>query len=299
MVSIAKRYGKVQLNRNLFIAAFTIVPLMMLLLFTYYPALKLFQLSFSNWNGFSPNFDYVGISNYKDVFSDSSYFLTLKNTLAYAIMGLAQIILALYLAVVLDTRFMARNFFRSVIFMPYILNGVAIAFLFNYLYNTNDGPVNVVLKLMGLEGITFLGNNYGINFSLAFIILWRYAGFYMVIFLSGLQSIQREIYESASIDGANFFHKIRYITIPGIKRTIELSFFLVINGVLQVYFEPFIITKGGPAGMSETFVTKIYQIAYDSNNFGKAAAMSVVLFLITMVIIGFQRHMMKAGDSNE
>ena len=299
MNALTKSINRGQLNRTLFIAAFTLIPFSMLLALTYYPAVKLFQISFTDWNGFSQNPGYVGFTNYINVLSDKTYFLTLKNTLAYAIMGLFQVALALYMAVVLDTSIRARNFFRSVIFMPYILNGVAIAFLFNYFYNYNDGPINVLLRLIGFEGITFLGNNYSINFSLAFIILWRFAGFYMVIFLSGIQSVPCELYESAEIDGAHFLDKILYITLPGIKRTIELSMFLLVNGILQVYFEPFIITKGGPAGMSETFVTKIYAIAYESNNFGKAAAMSVVLFIITVIIIAFQRHMMKAGESNE
>jgi raffinose/stachyose/melibiose transport system permease protein len=169
--------------------------------------------------------------------------------------------------------------------------------MFSYLYNFNDSPVNFLVRGLKLgDGITFLADNYRINFSLAFISMWRFTGFGMVVFLSALQSIPDELYESASLDGANFGHHLRYITIPGIKRMIGLMLFLGFNGCLQVFFEPLVITRGGPGGLSETWVTKTISIAFMFHNFGKASAMGVILLGIIFTVIGIQRLVSRGGE---
>lgn len=286
---------KQDFKKLLTIFGFLFIPLILIAMFSYYPLFKLFQLSFTNWNGATSFFEYVGVENYKTIFSDGEIFATLKNNLAYAIISIVQIALGLYLAIILNGRLRARNFFKSVIFMPYIINGVAVAFMFNFMYDYQNGPINLILRNMGLEVLTvrWLGNNYFINFSLAFINLWRFLGFTMVIFLGALQSIPNELYEAADIDGANFFHKVRFITLPGIKRVIELNLILGINGSLQVFFEPFVITNGGPGGMSETFVTKSLKMAFNFQNFGVASSMGVVLLIIILLIVGAQRFIVQ------
>jgi raffinose/stachyose/melibiose transport system permease protein len=231
------------------------------------------------------------------VFNDDMVLKTLFNSLAYFIILLIQTALALYLAVILDGKIRARNFFRTVNFMPYILNAVAVAFMFTYIYNFSDSPINTLVRSLGWgSGFKFIGDNYSINFSLAFISLWRYTGFNMVVFLSALQSIPSELYESASLDGANFFHHVWYITIPSIQRMIGLMLFLGFNGCLQVFFEPMVITRGGPGGLSDTWVTKTIAIAFNFQNFGKASAMGVVLLLIVMLVIGIQQLFARVGD---
>lgn len=289
----------VKRQRSLLLFGFLVVPLILLVVFSYYPALKLIQLSFSQWNGYDPVIEFAGFDNYIDVFTDSSVFMTLLNSMAYFIVLLVQTALALYLAVILDGKLRARNFFRAVNFMPYILNAVAVAFMFTYMYSFTDSPINTLLRSMGLGNyaIKFLGDNYTINFSLAFISMWRFTGFNMVVFLGALQSIPSELYESASLDGANFFEHIRFITIPNIKRMIGLMLFLGFNGCLQVYFEPLVITQQGPAGRSATFVTKTLDIAFVFQNFGKASAMGVVLLMIILLVVGVQRFVVRTGES--
>lgn len=278
---------------------FLIIPLLLLVVFSFYPALQLFHLSFVQWNGYDPEMSFVGFDNFIDVFTDSMVTMTLGNSMAYFVMLLFQTLLALYLAVILDGQIRARNFFRTVNFMPYILNCVAVAFMFSYMYNFNDSPINYLVRSFKLGGgITFFADNYLINFSLAFISMWRFTGFNMVIFLSALQSIPAELYESASLDGAHFFQHIRYITIPSIKRIIGLMLFLGFNGCLQVFFEPMVITQGGPGGLSETWVTKTISIAFRYQNFGKASAMGVVLLLIIFGVLGIQRLFVR-GERHE
>lgn len=286
-------------QKFLLLFGFLAIPILLLVVFSFYPAFKLIHLSFVEWNGYDPEMFFVGLDNYIDVFTDDMVLMTLKNSLAYFVVLLFQTALALYLAVVLDGQIRARNFFRTVNFMPYILNGVAVAFMFSYIYNFNDSPINIVLRNLHLDdGIQFFADNYNINFSLAFISMWRFTGFNMVIFLSALQSIPSELYESASLDGANFFQHIRYITIPNIKRMIGLMLFLGFNGCLQVFFEPMVITQGGPGGLSETWVTKTISIAFRFQNFGKASAMGVILLLIIFLVLGIQQLLVRIGEKN-
>ncbi len=283
-------------RQKIFIAtAFLIVPVILLIVFSFYPAVKLFEFSFSDWDGVRPYYNYVGFSNYVDLFKDMNTWRTLSNNFAYIVIMLVQIVMALYFAIILDTNIRGRNFFRSMIFVPYILNGVAVAFMFNYMYDFNSGPINMILKNIGLGqyAIRWLGDGYYINFSLALIALWKYMGFNMVIFIGALQSLPQELYEASRIDGANFYHNIRYIIIPNIKSVIEMSIFLGLNGALQAFSEAWIITKGGPAGRSATFITSTLDIAFKYQNFGKASAMGVMLLLIILAVVLVQKKYLR------
>jgi raffinose/stachyose/melibiose transport system permease protein len=285
-------------QKKLVIILFLLVPIILLIIFSYYPALLLVILSLGNWDGSSPHIEFVGFQNYINLFQDSATLMTFENNLAYLLISFIQIALALYLAVILNTRLCGKNFFKSVIFMPYVLNGVAVAFMFNYMYNYESGPINLFLRYIGLGqyAIHFFSQNYSINFSLASIGMWQFTGLNMVIFLGALQSIPKEHYEAASIDGANFFQSVRYITLPSIKPVISLSLFLSINGAMQAFFEPYVLTGGGPAGRSTTFTIATLQIAFTYQNFGKASAMGVVLFLVVIAIVILQNLVLREKE---
>ncbi len=275
--------------------SFLFMPLLFLLVFTYYPAFKLIQISFSDWNGYSPRINFVGLRNYVNVFSDGSVFKYLMNNLAYIIMMIIQTVLALYFAIILNSKLRGRNFFKSTIFMPYIMNGIAIAFMFSFVFSFGDGAINSLIRAIGMGeyAVHWFGNTYSINFTLAFIVLWRYLGWDLVIFLGALQSINGSLYEAAYIDGASFFQITRYIIIPSIKPVIKLLFFLGLNGSLQVFFEPYVITQGGPAGRSETFGTMVYKYAFEFQNFGRASALGVILTLFVVLILILQNIIKK------
>ena len=283
------------MQKRLILVLFLFIPLLLLATFSYYPALKLIELSFSKWDGIARSYPYVGLSNYADLFKDPGMFMTFQNNIAYIVIALFQTVLALYLAVVLNSKVLCRNFFKSSIFMPTILNGVATAFMFNFMYNFESSPINTILRNIGLEqyAVKWLGVGYFSNFSLAFIGLWKSTGFAMVVFLGALQSIPKEYYEAAEIDGASFLTKIRYIIFPSVKTVVELNLFLSINGSLQAFFESFIITHGGPAGRTDTFVTKTISTAFEYHNFGMASAMGVVLMVIIITVVSIQRRFLR------
>jgi len=284
---------KAKTKDKIFSIGFLIVPMLLLALFSYYPLLKLIQLSFTSWNGMTPDYKYIGIQNYKDIFSQKELFQTFANNMAYVITAILQQFVGLFLAVLLNSNIRMKKTFRAILFMPYIINGVAVAFMFNYMYDYSNSPVNKIFNVIGIESVHFIGTTYATNFALSFISFWKYVGYTMVIYLAALQSIPNEVYEAARIDGAGFFGTIRYITFPNIKSMLKISLLLSLNGALQVYFEPFLITKGGPNGRTATFISKSLELAYSYSKYGKAAAMGVVLLLIIIAIVIVQKIFLK------
>lgn len=289
---------KTKSKDRMFIICFLIIPVISLVLFSYYPLIKLIQLSLTNWNGMSPKLDYVGLKNYKEIFLQRELFQTFPNNMAYVITAFLQQFVGLFLAILLNSNIKLKTSFRAILFMPYIINGVAVAFMFNYMYDYSNSPVNMVLNMLGMNSIHFISTSYMTNFVLSFISFWKYVGFTMVIYIAALQSIPSEIYEAARIDGAGFFQTIRYITFPNIKNMFEISLLLSVNGALQVYFEPFIITKGGPNGRTATFISKSLELAYSYSKYGKAAAMGVILLGIILLLVVCQKVFLK-GDKDK
>lgn len=275
------------------VVGFLVIPVILLILFSYYPLVKLIQISLSEWNGMSPTMEFVGVKNYKNVFSQKELFATIGNNMAYVVTAIMQQIAGLFLAILLNSNIKMKNGFRAILFMPYIINGVAVAFMFNYMYDYANSPVNFVLKALGMESIHFLGTSYFSNFALSFISFWKYVGFTMVIYIAALQSISNEVYEASRIDGASFFQTIRYITFPNIKNMFQVSLLLSLNGALQVYFEPFLITKGGPNGRTDTVITKSLDLAFNYGKYGKAAAMGVILLFIILLVVFVQKTFLK------
>ena len=277
-----------KLQRKIILAGFLAIPMLLFAMFLVYPAFNLVTMSFTNWDGLLRTYDFIGFDNYTEVFTSENVWISLRNNGIYAINGIVQNILALLFALILVSKIKGRNFFRVIIFTPFIINSAAVSYMFSYLYDFDKSPINVVLNSLGLEPLKFISDVNLVNFSLAAISLWRYIGFTMVIYIAALESIPHEMYESSMLDGANSWQTLRYITIPNIIRIIELNLFLCISGALNAFVEPLLITNGGPGYASSTFLVYIINTAFQFNNFSLAAAMSVVLIIIVLVVTGIQ-----------
>lgn len=277
---------------------FLLIPTLILLVFTYYPAARLLELSFSDWNGMSQHYNYIGFKNYLKIFQDKSVIRAFANTLAYVGIAIIQTFLGLYFAIILTTNLKGRKIFRSLFFIPYVLNGVAVSYMFNYMYNFETNPINVLLCKLGLEQycIHWLSTSYFSNICLAFIGLWRFTGYGMVLFIGALQSIPKSHMEAAELDGAGFWQKVRYMVIPEIRSVIGISLFLNLNGALQAYDQAFVITKGGPSGATETFVTSSIKAAYDYSKYGKASAMGIVILVVVIIVEIVQHKLVEKED---
>jgi len=279
-------------QRKIIIFAFSFIPVALLFTFAYLPVFNMFMYSFTNWNGYSKNFDFVGLDNYRTIFTDSKYFTVFKVSLYYFAGSFVQMGIALYFATILSTNVRFKNFFKGVLFFPYLLNGVAIGFIFLIFFRP-DGTLDTLLQALGLGAYTqgWLLNPNIINISLAGASIWRYMGFNFVIFLGAISSISKDIYEAADIDGANRWHQFRHIILPSIKSIVQLNLILSISGAISAFDIPYIMT-GGSNG-SNTFVIQTVTTAFKYNKLGLASAMAVVLLFIVILVTLLQRIFIK------
>ena len=268
---------------------FLLAPLALLVTFTYVPVATMFWYSTTDWDGISPVKDFVGLENYTDFFTRPELFRVFFVSVFYLVASVVQMGLALYFATLLSFSTRFKNLFKGILFFPYLINGVAIGFIFLFFFQPG-GTLDTVIGLLGVEQAAlpqWLGDPGIINVSLAGTSVWRYTGLNFVLFLGAIQSIPAGIYEAAELDGANRWHVFRYLIAPAIKPIISLSFILAVSGSLAVFEIPFIMTDG--ANGSTTFVIQTIKTAFEFNKVGLASAMAVVLLAIVLLLTWLQR----------
>jgi multiple sugar transport system permease protein len=253
-------------------------------------------MSFTDWDGIMPKYNFVGIDNYIEVFQTKDVWISLRNNALYIANGVLQNIIALFFAVILTSKIRGKNFYKASIFLPFIINSAAVAFMFTFLFDFQNGPINAIITALGGQPVSFLGDVNIVNFSLIGVSLWRYTGYTMILYIAAFQSISPDIYESSMIDGANSWQNFIYITLPSIKTILELNLFLTLSGGLQAFVEAFVITRGGPGNASSTFVIYINNAFTQFNRYGFAAAMSVVLLVIVLILTYIQKKLILKDD---
>lgn len=275
-------------EKRILVFSFTIIPVLLLLVFSYYPLIKMIQYSLTDWNGYSQNSNFVGLDNYKTVLTNPNYFSVFKTSFYYFIATFFQLGIALLFATILSFKVKFANFWKGILFFPYLLNGVAIGFIFLYFYK-GGGTLDTVLKAIGLgdQIRLWLGDRSINNISLAFTSVWRYTGFNFLVFLGAIQSINPEVYEAAEIDGANRWNQFRYIIIPSIRNIVFLNIILGVSGSLSVFDIPYIMTGG--SNETSTFVIQTIDTAFKYNKVGLASAMAIILLFIVIVVSVIQK----------
>ncbi|RTE11213.1 carbohydrate ABC transporter permease [Paenibacillus whitsoniae] len=282
-------------QRTVILVSFLTVPLILLGMFSYYPAVHLVYYSFLQWDGLTDK-TFVGLRNYKEIVTNAEYFGVLRNNLYYFAGGLLQTGFALYFAVVLNTRLRGRNVFRVILFLPYIMHSVAIVFMFQALYNSQYGTLNGLLDAIGFGNLRhdWLGDKDTVNYALAFVSMWKYMGLSMVIFLGSLQSIPSDLYEAARIDGASAMQQFWRITMPSIRKVLELLLLLTLTGALEAFEIPYIMMLG--ANGTDTFIMKTVEVAFQFQQVGLGSAMAVIMLIIVLGFVGLQRLLLRGGD---
>ena len=258
-------------------------------LFTLIPVIAAFGLAFMKWDGFNDP-EFVGIRNFIRLFRDDNFRIALLNTVLYAA-GHVPLTLAfaLGLALLLNQKLRGIAFFRVAIFFPYITSLVAIAIVWNMLFNPTSGPINQFLQLLGIAHPP--GWTASTAWALPAVIItgvWRDMGYYMVLFLAGLQAIPGEYYEAASVDGAGGWRKFWSITLPSLRPTTFLVLVLLSVSSFKVFDLIFVMTQGGPGRATLVLSQLIYQDGIINGQFGYASAISLVLFVIVLVVTVFQ-----------
>jgi len=245
---------------------------------------------------------WIGTLNYQDMFTDAVFWKSLKNTLYFAAVSLPLgLVLALLVAVLLNQEVKFRSGFRTIYFLPSLVPVVASAMIWLWILNGKFGLLNYGLSFLGIEGPNWLSDENWTKPSIILMALWGVGGA-MVIYLAALQDVPRELYESADIDGASAWTKLRHITIPMISPVIYFNLIMGIIGSLQVFAQPFIMFGGGGTNRSALFyAVYLYQNAFDYNQMGYACAMAWVLFLIILVLTWLatkstRKHIYYAGE---
>jgi lactose/L-arabinose transport system permease protein len=248
--------------------------------FTLFPIVRSMILSLQrNLDG---EIRWAGLAQYTRLLGDDIFKQALFNTLIFLVIQVPMMLVsALLLAIALNSkRFPFRALFRSAFFLPSIMSLVAVGVLFRVLLNEDLGAVNYLLRSLGLEGVPWITHPWWAKVTVMLLLTWRYTGFMMVIYLSGLQSIPDELYEAAEIDGSNGVQSFWYITLPLLRPTILFTTVLSTIGVLQIFDEALIVTRGGPANETLTIGLYLYQTAFQSVDFHYAAAISWVLVVL-------------------
>ncbi|MDE7258009.1 MAG: sugar ABC transporter permease [Lachnospiraceae bacterium] len=279
-------------QQAIIIVAFMIIPLALLFTFTYLPFGEMVGYSFMKMKYIGKR-QFVGWSNYASVFSRKDCFRALKLSLYYMGGSLVQLALALYLATVLSFKVRGGNIFKGFMFFPYLINGIAIGFIFKFFY-TRGFVFDTVLQWCGfeLDNLPYWLRDQSINnISLVGTSVWRYFGQNMVLFIGAIMSVDAELYEAAMLDGANRFHQFIYIILPSIKTIVTLNVILSITGSLSAFEPPYVITDG--ANGTGTYFIVMHEIAHTQQKVGLASAMAVVLLLIIFAATILQKLFFK------
>lgn len=273
-------------------------------IFGIFPLVFSLYLSFQAWEPTSGlgTMDFVGFENFVFAVQDPWFWKSLKNTLWLGLAsGLPQHLVAIPLAVFIhhNIRWM-RDVVIGAYFLPYITSTVAISIMFSSLFSTDYGLVNTALqKVFGLVNIDWLGRPETLKPAIALIVFWRYVGFNVVLYLAALQTIPKDLYEAATMDGAGKFQQFFFITLPSLRPMIYFGVTLSVIGSLQLFEEPFILTGGrGGADLSGmTSAVYLYRMAFDFNDFGGASAMSWILFVFVVSITWLTNRAFKPHGS--
>ncbi len=254
------------------------------LLLTAFPVVASFGLSFFDWKLLDrPSF--AGLANFRELLSDSLFWKSTLNTAVFVFAKVPlTIVIALFLALVLNRKLIGRNLFRTIVFLPVICSAVSVALIWQPLFDQSSGLLNAIVRYFGGKAVPWLSSTKWAMASVIGVAVWKEIGYAMVIFLAGLQGISRTYYEAAEVDGANVLQEFLHITVPLISPT---TFFVLVTSVIaafQVFDLTTVLTQGGPGNATNTLVMYIFQSAFRNFRMGYASALSLALFLIVLAL---------------
>ena len=278
------------MQRKLLIGLFLAPTVIGLGLFTFLPILASVVLAFFSWDIITPP-RFVGLENFVDIAADPTIRVSFLNTIGFVVVAVTlQLAVALVLAVLVNTRMprLLKSFFRSVLFFPLVLSAASVSIIMGYLFNENFGLVNHVLNLLGMADVPWLTSTHGAMIVVVLVYVWQNFGFSFLLFLGGLSSIPKEVYEAAQVDGATGWKQFWRITFPLVSPTTLVASVMAIISALQIFDQPYVLTRGGPGDSTRTAVMVIYESAFKQLEFGRASAIGIVLTVVIMLVTAVQ-----------
>ena len=277
-------------SRRLLMTLFLGPTVIGLTLFTLVPIVASIVLAFFRWDVLSPP-EFVGLDNFADIVTDPTVRISFVNTFGFVIVAVAvQLAVALALAVLVQSKMPSwlRSFFRSAFFFPLVLSAASISLVMAYLFNQDFGLVNRVLSVVGAGDIPWLTSGFGASVVIVLVYVWQNFGFTFLLFVGGIATIPIEMYEASTVDGASGWRQFRSITVPLLSPTILVASVTAIINALQIFDQPYVMTKGGPGDSTRTAVMVIFESAFQQLEFGRAFAIGIVLTLVIMAITAAQ-----------
>lgn len=275
--------------------------LLLLACFVFLPIVLNFVYALFRWSSFSTNWKFVGLDNFKRLFSDSVVWSAFRNNVLYAVISLVfQVGGSMVIAAVLEERWIRRlqPMFRTIFFLPSMISLAVVGILWQTIYNPNLGIINPLLEKLGLGvlAMDWLGNTHTAIFAVIAVSQWQYFGYTMVLFLVAMQRVPEELYESAYIDGATPFQRFIHVTVPNIKEILVVNCVTTVIGAFQVFDEVYVMTAGGPGKASEVLGTYLYRTGFRNDEMGYASAIAVLTFLVTFVLSIGQMRLSRVGE---
>lgn len=286
-------------TNGLGIFLFLLPGLVIFLVFVIYPIFRSIYFSTFDWNGLGPAVDHVGIQNYKDILADKVFLKSIINVLIIIVLSLGiQLPLALLLATLVGRDLPGRAVYRTIFFLPYVLSEVNAAIMWMLLFNADPerGLLNGILVALNLQPVGWLSDMKVVLFSVFIALTWKYFGFHMLLYLTGLQNIPTEIEEAACIDGANSFQSFFHVTLPLLSSTIKTSVYMSVLGSIQQFILVWIMTKGGPVNASETMATYMYRFGFVRFDLGYGSAVAIIMFIFCVVFSLIYQQLTREPD---
>lgn len=252
--------------------------------FFFIPFFQTLLLSFQDYSANIYNPEFIGLQNYFKLFHSPVFYKVMFNTFMFLVLAVpVLVILPLFLAILLNNKIRGITLYKILIYLPVIVSIVVAAIAFKWLY-AQEGILNYFLELLHLPAIGWLTDTRFSLISVAIVTIWKGIGYYMMIYLAGLMSVPKELYEACEIDGANSWQKHLTVTIPHIMPTIALVSTISAISAMKVFAEIYVMTKGGPLNSSKTIVYYIYERAFENLDLGYASALAVVLLIVVMIM---------------
>jgi raffinose/stachyose/melibiose transport system permease protein len=285
-------------NRAVTALVFLPPALMLFTLFVILPIGEAGWYGFYNWNGLAALDNFVGLKNYQQLLTNKVFAHAVLNNLLIVAVSLAiQLPLALAMAVLLADRLPGAVTFRMIFFLPYILAEVAAGLIWRFMFDGDYGLISKIWQALGGDPLYILADRDWAYVAVLTVIVWKYFGFHMMLYIAGLQTIDRNLYEAAAIDGANPWQRFRHITLPGLKPMIKLSVFFSLLGSLHFFDMIFSLTGGGPLNQTHTIVSFLYYFGIGRMRVGFGSAVGVILFILCAVVaFGYKRLLMREDD---